>query len=126
MSPLTAQQTRSLELLLIEREKQLDAEIASARDATRQRNDARLGDVTDRKEGADQDVTEEVAEAETGRDITELNAVQAARLRLGAGLYGRCLDCAEPIAYARLQAQPAASRCARCQTGHEEKLGQQR
>jgi DnaK suppressor protein len=122
MNSLTAEQTRSLETLLIDREKQLIAEIAAAREATRQRDAARSTEVIDRKADADQDAAEEVAEAETQRDIDELDAVQAARLRMNAGLYGQCVDCEEPIAFARLQAQPAAMRCAKCQTGHEEKL----
>jgi DnaK suppressor protein len=126
MSPLTAEQTRSLEALLITREKQLGAEIAAAREATRQQDGARVAEVIDRKEYAGLEAAAEVAEAETERDLTELKAVQAARLRLGAGLYGQCLDCEEPIAYARLQAQPAAVRCARCQSGHEEKLSHPR
>ncbi len=122
MTSLTTEQTRSLETLLIDREKQLIAEIAAAREATRQRDAARSTEVIDRKADADQDAAEEVAEAETQRDIDELDAVQAARLRMNAGLYGQCVDCEEPIAFARLQAQPAAMRCAKCQTGHEEKL----
>ncbi len=122
MTALTAEQTRSLETLLIDREKQLSAEIAAAREATRQRDAARSAEVIDRKAVADQGAAEEVAEAETQRDIDELKAVQAARLRINAGLYGQCVDCEEPIAFARLQAQPAAMRCAKCQTGHEEKM----
>ena len=126
MNPLSHAQRQSLEALLIAREKQLDAEITAAREATRLRDSERLGEVTDRKESADDNATEEVAQAETERDLDELKAVQAARLRLNAGLYGQCIDCAEPIAFARLQAQPAALRCARCQAGHEEKTGRKR
>lgn len=122
MNSLTAEQARSLETVLIERETQLSAEIAAERDATRQRDAARSAEVIDRKADADQGAAEEVAEAETQRDIDELKAVQTARQRMTAGLYGQCVDCEEPIAFARLQAQPAAIRCARCQTGYEEKM----
>lgn len=126
MNPLSHEQRQSLETLLIAREKELGAEITAAREATRLRDSERLGEVSDRKESADDHATEEVAQAETERDIDELRAVQAARLRLNAGLYGQCIDCSEPIAFARLQAQPAALRCARCQAGHEEKAGHRR
>jgi RNA polymerase-binding transcription factor DksA len=126
MNPLSYEQRQSLEGLLITREKQLEAEITAAREATRLRDSERTGEVSDRKESADDQAAEEVAQAETERDIDELRAVQAARLRLNAGLYGQCIDCGEPIAFARLQAQPAALRCARCQTGHEEKATHRR
>ncbi len=126
MNPLSHAQRQSLEGLLITREKQLDAEITAAREATRLRDGERSGEVSDRKETADDQATEEVAQAETERDIDELRAVQAARLRLQAGLYGQCVDCGEPIAFARLQAQPAALRCAPCQAGHEEKTNRRR
>jgi DnaK suppressor protein len=126
MNPLTAEQTRNLEILLIDREKQLSAEIAAAQEATRQRDAQRSHEVIDRKEDATSEAAVEVAQAETERDITELKAVQAARLRLSAGLYGRCVDCEEPIGLPRLLAQPSALRCAACQTGHEEKLSHRR
>jgi DnaK suppressor protein len=122
MNHLTAEQTRRLETLLIDREKQLSAEISAAREALRQRETTRSQGLIDRTEGVDEDAAAEVAEAETERDIAELKAVQAARLRLGADLYGRCVDCEEPIEFARLLAQPAATRCAICQKGHEKRL----
>lgn len=118
---LTTEQTRTLENLLIERERQLAAEIAAARATGRERDDARASEVTDRKEDATDEAAVEVADAEIERDVNELKAVQAARLRLGAGLYGVCIDCEEPIALQRLMAQPSALRCMRCQTGYEEK-----
>lgn len=121
MTTLTADQSRTLENLLIEREKQLQAEISAAREDNRQQDANRGQEVTDRKEDATDDAATEVADAEIERDINELKAVQAARLRFNAGLYGICVDCEEPIALQRLMAQPAAVRCTRCQAGYEEK-----
>ena len=126
MSHLSAEQTRRLETLLTEREKQLSEEISAAREATRRLDTTRSTEVVDRKEDADEGAAAEVAQAEAERDITELKAVQAARLRLSADLYGRCVDCEEPINFARLLAQPAATRCAACQKGHEERLQHKR
>jgi len=122
MTTLTPDQTGKLSALLTERERQLAAEIETARQATRQRDGQRAHEVVDRKEDATDEASIEVAQAETERDIAELKAVQAARLRLESGLYGQCIDCEEPIALQRLLAQPAAARCAACQTGHEERL----
>ena len=43
----------------------------------------------------------------------------AALRRLEEGSYGDCLECGEPIAEARLQAQPWASLCIDCQSERE-------
>ena len=64
-------------------------------------------------------VQEEAAEValsaldEQGRH--ELEAIQAALVRLDAGTYGRCETCGEIISAARLTAMPAARRCVVCQ-----------
>lgn len=57
--------------------------------------------------------------AELSRDLGELRALQAARRRIADGNYGLCVDCGADIPLARLRAQPAAERCAACQTRHE-------
>ena len=56
-----------------------------------------------------------LAEIET----RELFNVQSALDRIEAGRYGECIDCGEQIALARLQSQPAASRCISCQEKFE-------
>jgi len=44
----------------------------------------------------------------------EIAALDRAASRLGAGTYGRCLDCAREIPAARLEALPAAETCLHC------------
>ncbi len=102
--------------LLEARERELAAEVRSvqARD-----DDAGPREATDMKDGADRSALAEVAMAEVERDMVELRAVQAARQRLDEGRYGLCDDCGEAIAPARLQAQPTAARCIRCQSAAE-------
>jgi RNA polymerase-binding protein DksA len=65
-------------------------------------------------EQAVQRENEEVLEGldEVGR--RELDAIRAALARMDAGTYGTCLSCGEPIAEARLEAMPTASRCVAC------------
>lgn len=122
MTTLSVEQMGMLEALLLERDRQLGAEIAAARESTRQQEDARGGrEVVDRKAEATDEAAAEVADAEFERDLQEQRAVQGALRRLAAGLYGYCIDCEESIALPRLMAQPAATRCTRCQAGHEEK-----
>jgi len=70
------------------------------------------------------DETDDDAAAETqrqadvthlARSATALHDIESALARLDDGEYGLCTDCEEPIDLRRLQAQPAALRCARCQ-----------
>ena len=45
-----------------------------------------------------------------------LEEVDAALVRLDAGVYGRCEVCGAPIAAGRLEARPTARTCLRCAT----------
>lgn len=74
------------------------------------------------------DETDDDAAAETqrqadvahlARTATQLDEIDAALGRIAAGDYGLCIDCEEPIDLRRLEAYPAALRCARCQQSAE-------
>lgn len=75
--------------------------------------------VLDRKDQADLVIQAGVDDAEFSRDLDELTQIEAALQRLQTGRFGRCEDCAEPIAAARLNVQPWASRCLACQALRE-------
>jgi len=47
--------------------------------------------------------------------------VTTALLRVKSGEYGYCLLCGEPIAFARLEAQPHTPNCLDCQSAMEQK-----
>jgi len=51
--------------------------------------------------------------------LARVNGLSAALERLNAGGYGVCVECAEPIAPARLDALPEVQTCVRCQGGLE-------
>lgn len=53
------------------------------------------------------------------RDAEEMREIRAALVRMEDRSYGICVDCGEPIALQRLEAQPAASRCMDCQRRYE-------
>lgn len=53
-----------------------------------------------------------------------VNRLSAALDRLNEGAYGVCVECAEPIVPARLEAVPEVETCVRCQAGLE-RLGRQ-
>ncbi len=54
-----------------------------------------------------------------GQDKRELDEISEALHRLGAGAYGICESCREPIALPRLRAVPAARFCLACQEAEE-------
>jgi RNA polymerase-binding transcription factor DksA len=78
-------------------------------------------EVDDLEEEAQRFEAGDIAEAEEQRDVDELRLVQGALSRLDDGIYGDCAECGRPIGLQRLFAQPAAERCARCQTAFEER-----
>jgi DnaK suppressor protein len=64
--------------------------------------------------------------AHLARKATQLDEIDAALARIDAGDYGLCTDCDETIDLRRLEAYPAALRCARCQQQaelHQARLG---
>ena len=73
----------------------------------------------DLKDRAAQLESSRVHDAEEQRDLGELAQVEAALARIGAGSFGQCVDCGEPIAASRLAVMPAAECCAACQAQRE-------
>lgn len=80
----------------------------------------------DRKDLAEYEQESTVAEASMQRDRVEASELRAALQRIDAGQYGNCVECGEPIPLQRLQAQPAALRCAACQAREERLLREHR
>jgi RNA polymerase-binding protein DksA len=98
---------------------ELRAEVHAAQLARREPDGPGTHEVADRKDDAAQQQRAGLDSVQEQRDIDELAQVEAALQRLDAGSYGNCADCDEPIPLARLQVQPAALRCARCQSARE-------
>ncbi|MFM2053442.1 MAG: hypothetical protein RL456_1479 [Pseudomonadota bacterium] len=65
----------------------------------------------------------EVDLALTDHDRQELAAIGQALLRLDTDDYGLCEDCGAGIAPQRLQVQPHALRCVRCEQAREARAG---
>lgn len=105
---------------LLYRRSELEAEVRAAELARREPRAGAEHEVSDQKDTAADAQQGEVAQAQEQRDLDELAQVQAALTRLDHGSYGDCADCGEAISMARLTAQPAATRCAPCQTAHEQ------
>ncbi len=106
---------------LTRRRAELTAEVNAADQQRRDRTAANAAtDVTDPEEDASRQQRSEVRAAEQQRDIDELAQIDRALHRMDAGTYGACSRCGEPIAWKRLEAQPAAQRCAACQEAVEQ------
>lgn len=115
MSALSTPSAPEVAARLDERARQLEQLIA----AGQAREESAGAEVTDQKDGAGEEARAEVDSAGVERHLAELRQIELARARLAAGTYGQCADCGEPIAPARLLAQPTAARCTACQAALE-------
>lgn len=61
-----------------------------------------------------------MAKAGEARARVELKRIDAALKRMENGDFGECLDCGEPIAAGRLQADPASTLCVTCAAARED------
>lgn len=110
---------KALRGLLEFRRQGLQAEVHAAQMAQQAAAQVEGHEVTDLKDEAAQTQSSQVDDAQAQRDLDELRSTEAALDRMDHGTYGDCADCGEPIPLQRLLAQPAAPRCAACQTAHE-------
>ena len=108
----------TLRTLLTERLHTLRAEVRAAELSQEELTEA-AHEATDRKDEATQRQLLDVDGAQERLDAAELAAVENALDRLDRGVYGDCADCGQPIALQRLLVQPAAQRCAPCQSARE-------
>lgn len=120
MSTLDAERLNSIRERLLLRDRELRAEI----DATRLGPDevgaaSIVGAVRDSAEESVAIHEQDLNRADVARDVGELNDISAALDRIRSGEYGTCETCGGEIAAARLDAQPTARRCIRCQSLHE-------
>ena len=62
---------------------------------------------------------QQMAKANRLQDTFVLKATIASLHRVESEEYGYCLECGEPIGFARLQVQPHADKCLACQSALE-------
>ena len=116
MDPATQQNLRQL---LKQRQRELGADVHAADLERQQQEPVGQHEVADQKDGATQLQMAEADSAQKQLERNELAEVEAALRRLDKGSYGDCSDCGGPIPLQRLMVQPAALRCAACQTAYE-------
>ncbi len=119
MRSLTTEQRESLKATLTARADFLRDRNAQA---LGQRGDGTQGLANHNEETDDDAVADLEAFLETAsleRNVFELGEITNALERLSTPAYGECAECQEIIAFARLQANPMATRCTACQSIHE-------
>ena len=106
--------------LLEQRAQQLRAELQLVQTDRSQDLDAAGRETAhDAGEQGEQLSRDEVRRSEQERDANELRDITAALQRMDEGHYGQCVDCGVAITPSRLQVQPAALRCIKCQEKFE-------
>jgi len=80
---------------------------------------ALTGEAYDSGDQAVADLLTDVEIAEVKRDMSAIEALEAARGRALSGVADTCIDCGGEIPFARLRANPAARRCRSCQEQYE-------
>ena len=116
----TIEQRETLQRQLEQRAALLREAIAAALRATGNEQAEGLAnhlEETDDEPVADLESAIEIAALE--REVRELRAGESARKRLHEPDFGLCEDCEAEIPYARLSANPTATRCIGCQAQRE-------
>lgn len=110
----------AIQARLNERAAQLREEIRETLARSNDETHVRIAEAV-RDEGDDSfsDLIVDLTFADIDRDAQELRRIDGALVRLKDGSYGQCEDCDQPIAQARLEAEPTASRCIACQERYE-------
>jgi RNA polymerase-binding protein DksA len=105
---------------LNERAAQLRQEIRDTLARSNDETHVRIAEsVRDEGDDSFSDLIVDLNFADIDRDAQELRRIDGALVRLQDGSYGQCEDCDQPIAQARLDAEPTASRCIACQERYE-------
>lgn len=119
MANLTKQQLGRLKSALLDRQRTLTDEVREKREQTAvEANESTMG-VADTGDESVIRMQADLDLQEAGRDLEELQQIDAALRRMDDGTYGECRECGTEIEFARLQAQPTAVRCLECQAQYE-------
>lgn len=121
MAGLSASQLRYLEQRLTELKAVAVASLRRSQGELKGEDAELLADLTRTGDWAvaEEEFERDVAGAENARRA--IGEILEAEKRFASGTYGECAACGTAIAFERLSAQPAASRCVPCQQTAESK-----
>jgi DnaK suppressor protein len=112
-----------LRQILTERRRQMQDDVQSR---LRHGRFTRPDDVRDDLELSDADIQEDMELALLQMRAETLVRIDEALVRLDAGKYGSCFECAGDISERRLRALPFAVRCQACEERREQEQGRAR
>lgn len=121
-SHLTHGQRALLEAALMQRQHQLDSQLAEHHHGLTRAEHAREVLDQDSDDPPQREAERELDMALSDREVQELGAVSEALRRLKGEGYGECGACGAEIPFDRLKAEPWALRCVPCETRHEREL----
>ncbi len=116
MTKASIERRSALRQLLLDRQHELQQDVAERVRASRS---ARARDVGDSLDTSDEDIQNGMDFTLLQMKTTMLAAITQALVRLDAGRYGDCTECGDAIPAARLRAVPFAVRCQSCETERE-------
>lgn len=123
MTKANIERRSALRQLLLDRQHELQQDVAERVRASRS---ARPRDVGDSLDTSDEDIQNGMDFTLLQMKTTMLAAITQALVRLDAGRYGDCTECGDAIPAARLRAVPFAVRCQSCETERETAQHRQR
>jgi DnaK suppressor protein len=116
MTSLNAEQSTTMRARLRERASQLRAEIRNTLERSADETHVRIAEqARDTEDDSFSNLIVDLNLAEIDRDAGELRRIDTALARINEGSYGQCESCGQEIPQARLQAEPTALRCVKCQ-----------
>lgn len=116
MTPLTSNQLVHFKRALRERGDELRAEIRGTLAKSSEETHVRIAEqVRALEDDSFSNLIVDVNLSEIERDVDELRRISAALRRATDGTYGLCADCDAVIPSQRLEVEPTALRCVRCQ-----------
>lgn len=120
MTPLTQDQILHFKTMLRERSDQLRGEIRSTLERSSNETHVRVAEqARDMEDDSFSNLIVDLNFSEIERDTDELRRIEGALRRANDGSYGLCADCDAVIPTPRLEAEPTALRCVRCQERYE-------
>ena len=120
MADLTKKQLEQLRKKLLDRQRLLMSEVKDKRQqAAAEGNEDAMGGVGDAGDESVMRMNADLDIQEAGRDVEELNDIEAALGRMDDGSYGTCDECGQEIGFPRLEVQPTATRCIADQEKYE-------
>ncbi|MBA3270298.1 MAG: TraR/DksA family transcriptional regulator [Acidobacteria bacterium] len=108
-----------LKQMLQDRQRELVTEVQGKIRGVRAEGAEKPHEVMDPGETSEVDIQEDIELALIQMKAETLNKINEALTRLEEGRYGKCFECGDEIAEARLRALPFAVRCKDCEEARE-------